>query len=1313
MLHQRTVGRVVIPVIVLALALAAGPAYAQATSTASISGTVVDAAGGVIPGAAIVVKSASGTTFETTTNNEGVFSIPALSAGVYTVTASLQGFKTAVVNDVRVSPGVPVSITAKLEVGALEETVIVQSSAEIINTQTATVASTLNADQINRMPTPTRNALNAVTFLPGVNVATTNRNANINGLPDSMTQITMDGVSNNDNFLRSSDGFFASVTPRQDAVEAVTVTTAVAGANVGGSGGVVINFQTRSGTNRYTGSAYEYYRNPSMNTNYWFNERNNLPKNNVKLNQYGARFGGPIAVPGLYDGRDKAFFFAHYEQLRFPNSFTRTRTVLNPRAVDGWFRYEVAGAIREVNVLDLAASRGQISAKDPLITKLLNNIRSDTQSSGTLSTTADPLEDSYVWQSPGKLFEHQPTIKVDYNLTQRHRLSGSYQVIWAERDPDYLNSADARFPSAPNYRFFHSKRPLTSITLRSTLTSNLVSELRGGITAKGGASYFGDLRSNGPQSFEDQTGFSLDFWPGTTGTITNWWAVNSTSWRTVPTYSLDESVNWQRGAHSLNFGGGILISHVFDNAQQYVPSVNLGFNTTLDPAASLFTTGNFPGASSSELTDARNLYALLTGRVSSITTQIALDPKTNKYVDLGPRTREGQIEVYSGFLQDTWRVKPNLTLGLGLRYDVQTPFSSANDIMSAVTMESACGVSGLGSGGIYNRCNFFQPGASGGVVPEFIQLTTGTLGYKTDWNNLAPSVSVNWRPNVQDGFLRALFGDPEMATIRAGYSRAYERQGMNQFTGLYGGNPGSTQTITRSATSADPLTPWPVVLSNTSQIRAGSFNEDPSFPIPIQSDRNSDLNAFAPEIQIGSAHSWQIGFQRALSRDTAIEVRYVGTRGVDQWSTLNYNTIRGESLINNGFLDEFKLGMANLQANNAAGGSRTGSFAYFGPGTGTHPLPIYLAYLNGRTDATNPAAYTGGSSTWTSTTLASRFVPGSPAPTDSGRVGVSPSISSADDLDGNGTRRGNAIRAGLPANFFVPNPDVDDVNVRDSGAYSDYHALQLELRRRLSRGLSANVNYQYAIEGGSAFDGFSFGRVMSSSANVRHAIKTQWDWTIPVGRGQRFGSDMPPILDAILGGWSFNGVGRVQARTVDFGNVRLVGMAAKDLQQMYKHDIRIDPASGLRTVYMLPDDVILNTRRAWSVNPASATGYSALGVPEGRYIAPPNTADCIQLKAGDCAPRTLLIRAPWFSRFDIGATKRFPIRGTVNLEVRFDLLNVFNTINFDPFGPTTTTTSSAFFGAPTFSQVNSAYQDPSNTFDPGGRLGQVMFRINW
>ena len=222
---------------------------------------------------------------EAVTDTDGRYQVTALGAGSYTVTASLSGFKTAVAKAVRVAPGQPVTIPLTLEVGSLSETVTVTSSSELINTQTATVSSTLNSDQLTRMPTPTRNALNAVTFLPGVNTPGTNRDSTINGLPEGFLSITLDGVSNNDNFLRNTDGFFASVTPRQDAVEAVSVTLAAAGAQVGGgAGAVTMAFQTRSGGNRFTGSVYEYYRNPEFNSNYYFNEVNHQGKNEVKLN---------------------------------------------------------------------------------------------------------------------------------------------------------------------------------------------------------------------------------------------------------------------------------------------------------------------------------------------------------------------------------------------------------------------------------------------------------------------------------------------------------------------------------------------------------------------------------------------------------------------------------------------------------------------------------------------------------------------------------------------------------------------------------------------------------------------------------------------------------------------------------------------------------------------------------------------------------------------------------------------------------------------------------------------------------------------
>ncbi|MBM3808523.1 MAG: hypothetical protein FJW22_10050 [Acidimicrobiia bacterium] len=1280
------------------LVVAVGLAAAQGAT--SVSGVVSDGAGAGVPGATVVVTNSAGTKFETVTNTEGIFNVPALAAGAYSVEVSLSGFKTYR-TDVRVQPGLPVALAVTLELGAITETVVVTSSAELVNTQTATVAATLNADQLLRMPTASRNALNAVTFLPGVNTLTTNRNSTINGLPDSMMSITLDGVSNNDNFLRSSDGFFASVYPRQDAVEAATVVMAVGGVSVGGSGAVNINFTTRSGADRFAGTAYEYYRNPDMATNYFFNELNGLDKNDFILHQHGARASGPMVIPGLYDGRGKAFYMVHYERLSFPNSFTRTRTALHPQALDGWFRYDVGGQTRQVNVLQLASTAGQIAQRDPLVMSLLDRIQAAMATTGTIRASSDPLLTDYVWLSPGTLIEHQPTLRLDYNLTDRHRLSGSGSVLWATRDPDYLNGNDVRYPGAPNYGLFTSRRPIYSATLRSTLSRNLVNELRAGITAKGGASYFGRPQSNGPQTFEDSQGYAVDF-DANIG-LTNWFTRLTPSWRAVPTYSLENSLTWQKGKHSFTFGGSVLVSTGYESAQQMVPSLNLGFDTQRDPAASLFVTANFPGASAAQLTDARELYALLTGRVSSIGAQIALDPDTNKYVLLGPRTRAGRVDLYSGYAQDTWRLTPTVTITGGVRWDLQRPFSPNNDIMSRVTMADMCGVSGLGPGTtIYNKCNFLAPGSVSGKRPEFLQLTSGTNGYNTDWDNFAPTIGIAWRPDVQEGWLRRLLGDPDLATLRGGYSVAYERQGLSEFTGTFGANPGSTVSITRSATSGVPLVPageqWPVLISQTNRLYTPGFDPNPAFPMAPLVNRGSSANGFAPDVQIGSARTWNVGFQRSVTADTAVEIRYVGTRGVNQWSQLDYNAIRGENLLNNGFLEEFKRGMQNLQANNASGvAARSGSFAYFGPGTGTQPLPIYLAYLNGSRDAGNPAAYTGGTNTWQNTTFAQRFSSASPAP-----------ITSAGDMDGNTARRDNASAAGLPANFFVLNPAFSSVNVYDSGAFSDYNALQIELRRRLSKGLSYNVNYQYAQEGGSAFDGFSFGRTMVTATGgaPRHAIKSQWDWSLPFGRGQRYGRALHPLLEAIAGGWSINAVSRTQQRLVNFGNVRLVGMTKDDLQAMYRFEVRVNPATGLRTVYNLPDDVVLNTRRAYSVGTTTANGYSeGLGAPSGRYIAPANSADCLQIRAGTCAPREVIIRAPWFSRVDLGLSKKFPIGGTRNIEVRADLLNAFDNINFNPVANPGT--------AATIFQVASAYTDASNTYDPGGRLGQVMVRFNW
>ena len=1280
-------------------------AAAQGGATSTITGVVKDDGGGVLPGATVVATSnATGTKFEAVTNSTGTFSIPSLSAGLYTVTVSLTGFKTSVIQNVRVQLGTPTALSPSLGVGNLEETITVSGAgAELINTTTPAVTATMNVEQIAVIPTPTRNALNAVTFMVGVNTPGGMRGSTINGLPESFLNLTLDGVSNNDTFNKNTDGFFSPVRPRQDAVEAVTVTTAVGGAEVGGHGGATINFVTRSGTNRFTGSAYEYYRDKSLNSNYWFNKRNGQPRADVQLNQYGARQGGPIV-------RNKAFFFGHFEQVLNPNDASRTRTVLDPRGLDGWFRYNVTvggvQTVREVNVLDLARANGQLATTDPIVMRTLQAIQRSPEIAGTLTPASDPLLQSYFFLNEGYQREKQPAVRIDVNLTDKHRLTGTYNHFFEGREQDHINGADKRFPGSPNYRQVRTTRPTRSIALRSTLSNNMVSELRGGVT-RGERLFFGRPERDAPNAgtFSDTNGYAINL-DSAIG-LTDWHITNTLSSRSGYQYTLDETINWQKGKHSFTMGGSAFLGRAWDDSQQLTTGIDLGFDQTNDPAAGLFTPANFAGASAAQLNDARDLYALLTGRVTAVTGLAALDPETNRYVNFGRRRREGKLDVLSGFIQDSWRTTPTLTINAGVRWDVQLPFSASNDTMTTASLADICGVSGIGDGGIYDACNFFQPSAGGGKVPEFAQLSSGTRGYNVDWNNLSPNIGVAWRPNAERGWLRALLGDPEQATLRGGYSESFERQGIGGFTVIYGPNPGSTLSLTRNVNTGivGPGESWPVLLRDSQRLYAAPFPETPTFPIPIRPNRADNINAFHPDIQVASARSWSVGLQRSLTSDTAMELRYLGTRGMNQWSTLNYNE---RNVIENGFLDEFKRAMANLRANNSSGAAdRRGSFAYFGAGTGTSPLPIYLAYLNGRRDADNPAAYTGGAQTWTNTTFAGRLVFTNPNPnfvSSQTSTAANANANAAGDLDNNLTFRNNALAAGLPANFFVVNPHANQVNVRDSGAFSSYHAMQLEIRRRLSHGLSLNGSYQYALEEGSEFLGFHFGRASSTSdGSIRHAMKAQWDWALPFGEDGRGG-----FLNSLVSGWQFNGAGRIQARVTNFGNVRLVGMSHSDAQKMFKFEVRNDPQTGLPTVFAFPDDVILNTRRAFSVSTTNVNGYSDLGVPEGRYFAPANSADCIQLKAGDCARRDVAFVGPWFARLDIGITKRVRLGGNRSIELRADVLNVFDNVNFLIVDASRTPGS----GAGIF-QTDSAYRDLDNTYDPGGRLGQLAIRFNW
>jgi hypothetical protein len=641
-------------------------------------------------------------------------------------------------------------------------------------------------------------------------------------------------------------------------------------------------------------------------------------------------------------------------------------------------------------------------------------------------------------------------------------------------------------------------------------------------------------------------------------------------------------------------------------------------------------------------------------------------------------------------------MRPNLTINAGLRWQIAYPFQANESVYSMNTMEDLCGISGTGNGPGGRECNLFNPGVfnPGGRTPVYELYTAGNPGYNTDYNNFAPNLGVAWQPNVQDGWLRKVLGDPADATIRASYGVSYNSDGLSFYQGVYSGNPGNQITTNRTATSTTfPLVPpgetWPVLLRDPHRLGASpNIPEGPVYPMAI--DFNSGVSLFHPDFRTPFSRSFSVGLQRKIAPQMAVEVRYVGTRLVDGTATEEWNEVNWTS---NGFLDEFKLAQANLQSHIAAGCGTSGqpacSFAY--RGAGTNPLPIYLAAFTGQaqSQAGNPAAYSGNN--WTNNARLGELAARNPNP--GGAAG---------NLFSTAAFRTNMATAGMARNFFVLNPDVSSASVRTNGNITKYDSLQINLRRALSRGLAIDANYVFAKRYDSRLNTLREEReLVRSTASVPHALKMTVLYDLPFGQGRRYGTDANPWLDGVIGGWSMNLTGRVQSGTVlNFGNVRVVGMSMEELRDAF--EIRIDPETQI--VYTLPQDIIDNTIKAFSTSATSPTGYGAQGPPTGRYLAPANGPDCIQEVRGDCAPADVFVQGPIFTRFDLQVRKRFAIAGTKSFDFAVDIFNLFDAINFNPVAQASSNA--------TINQVGQAYQDPNVTFDPGGRLMQLVFRFN-
>src|SRR5882672_101618 len=504
----------------------------QVSSTGSLSGTVADPSGAVVANASVTLKNtATNQEFTTQTNDSGNFNVPSVASGLYTATIIAPGFKKSEVTGIKIDIGKPSNIKIELEVGAPTETVLVSGAGgELLQTQTATIGTTLTGRQITDIPTASRDALDLVLALPGTTTVGRPRQSSVNGLPKGALNITLDGINVQDNLLKSNDGFFTYIRPRTDSISEVTVSTSNPGAESSGEGAFQIKFVTQGGGNKYHGGGYWYYRTPGLNANYWFNNRDlppdpvtgRAPRTDIILNQPGFKIGGPISIPKLFSGKDKAFFFANYEEYRLPESTLRTRNVLSAAAQAGTYQFfsstftppaiglgasttctgSGSSRICSVPLFTVAAGAGLVASADPTVSTLLGSIRSAIPGS---KATGDPTIEQATFINHGGQLRRFPTVRFDFNLTKKHHIENIWNYQQFGGVVDFLNGVDPAFPGFPNHGSQTSIRFSDSMAWRWTVSNNIVNEARYGIVG-GTVLFFGEVGAN---QFTNQGGYSL------------------------------------------------------------------------------------------------------------------------------------------------------------------------------------------------------------------------------------------------------------------------------------------------------------------------------------------------------------------------------------------------------------------------------------------------------------------------------------------------------------------------------------------------------------------------------------------------------------------------------------------------------------------------------------------------------------------------------------------------------------------------------------------------------------------------------------
>jgi hypothetical protein len=1303
--------RCTVSLLLFVFAVASESLHAQ--NVGLLHGQVTDQTGATVSGATVVATDlASGAQHTATTDNAGEYNFVQLAPSTYKVEVSKDGFKSYSAEKVSVLVATPTSLDVKLELGSVSDHVVVESSVAIsLNTQDATVGNAVDENQVKTLPFLARNVVNLLTLQPGVvftgqsdtdrlgqgSIETLDpREGAVDGVRGNQTNITLDGVDSND--WQNQSAFSSALPVTLDSVQEFRVTTTNANATDGIVGGAQVNLVTKSGSNDFHGNARWYYRTSGTAANDFFNNTNGTPRGLDQRNIFGGSLGGRII-------KDRLFFFLDNEERRDSVSATLAlpRQVPSDALRHGVLEYDckgqagcptvpttVKGADGTPVTIPANAyglSPAQFQASDPagigvnpaMLTymQLLPN-----GNNPSLAFDGGFSFNALGFNSPEATKDNIYIARLDYLLTR----NGHHTIFWRGSlrglKTDLL---PAQFPGQADAAQLLNNSRGFAVQYQGQFSPTVVNTVRYGYTREGvtQSGTVGTLFS--VRTFSNV----VDFGARPFG-------------RTVPVHNINDDLSWTRGKHSLQLGGAFYkVRNNNNNALNSFPGfdVNNGFCIKVCADYNLGPTGaNAPAPN--DPTSFIRAYMMLTGSITEVFATVFATPSGTFQPPGTIEQRHFAENLYEVYAQDSWKIKPNVTLTYGLRYGYETPPWEVNGFQVTPTVD-------IGQWFKQRETNM-NNGIPSSASPL---LSWGLAGkanhganswFRPDYKNFAPRLALAWSPGYQDGLLKAVFGGLGKSSLRFGAGIFYDRIGESLAVDSdQNGSPGtatqlingSTQFSLKSAprfsgtcTAAGACTGLPAV-------GPPFFNLPATAQFPFTPDANTKNLGFAVDPGLRTPYTIHLttSFQRELPKGVVLDVTYVGTLGrrlLGKADFAQYLNIRDPQSKQDLFSAYRQIAtIANAKLSGPAAINPTD----FTP-TGLpsiQPIPFFTNMLPNMPQF---AATALGDPNYGNLTPTQAFYAWSviASGVGSGSATWSCALFPMDSVSVPGT---NGFGLPSPWNTTVDpqgkglvlfQPQFSQIGAWTNWANSNYHSLQVSVRKNAGFGSFAfNYVFSKSIDNDSAAENadllnpnVSNGTVQGliqnpfdlrlnravSDFNLKHNFNGYMVFDLPFGHGRRWGHNANRIIDAAIGGWEITGAGR------------------------WRSGFPQSPSNGFNfptNFFLTTDGTLTGSLRTSLTRHESASG-ATVASQIGTVNLFSNAKDALShigfTLPGLPGSRNSLV-GPAYASLDMGLHKSFRLWSErTRLQFRATAFNVLNSVNFSDLGVSLDPTSPATFG---------------------------------